>query len=661
MTPLLAGQAQDSRWQLTEDGGIRWDVKAGDAHHDQIEMSGKRVSLILDYGVTAKGTVELSRHVVFPALRTVPNDTHASLSYDFGADASPRIFINGRPALQMEKAREFYHRGLLRIQSSFDRSDVTLTRTIFPSTTLPVAVERYEFTNNGTRDVDVDVEETAKMVRTAADRGVTGRYLITSEVLNSGTHHLKPREHAGFALVFSARLESEPRIEVDPAREQLARTERVESFLAHLQLQTPDPVLNRAFAFAKIRTAESIYETKGGLMHGPGGGAYYAAIWANDQAEYADPFFPFLGDATANEAALNSFRLFARYMNPEFKPIPSSIIAEGTSFWNGAGDRGDMAMIAYGAGRFALAMGDRKTAEELWPLITWCLEYCKRKVTPDGVVASDSDELERRFPAGKANLCTSSLYYDALRSAAWLGRELKRPVAEIHDYEGRAEQIKAAINRYFGAKVQGFDTYRYYDGNTVLRAWIAIPLTMEIFERKAGTIEALFSPALWTADGLATQAGEKTFWDRATLYALRGVLAAGETTRAMEFLERYSTRRLLGEHVPYAVEAWPEGNQRHLAAESALYCRIYTEGLFGIRPTGLHAFHVTPRLPKDWDRMQLTGIAAFGHHFDLRVSRSGVGLHIEAIENGNVVLRQSMREDATLEIDLDQFVYRAAR
>jgi hypothetical protein len=28
-------------------------------------------------------------------------------------------------------------------------------------------------------------------------------------------------------------------------------------------------------------------------MHGPGGESYYAAIWANDQAEYASPFFPF--------------------------------------------------------------------------------------------------------------------------------------------------------------------------------------------------------------------------------------------------------------------------------------------------------------------------------------------------------------------------------
>ena len=55
-------------------------------------------------------------------------------------------------------------------------------------------------------------------------------------------------------------------------------------------------MLNKAFAFAKVRATESIFATKGGLMHGPGGGRYYAAIWANDQAEYANPFFGYLGE-----------------------------------------------------------------------------------------------------------------------------------------------------------------------------------------------------------------------------------------------------------------------------------------------------------------------------------------------------------------------------
>ena len=194
-------------------------------------------------------------------------------------------------------------------------------------------------------------------------------------------------EQASFALVFSAREAGATASPVSVDEEERARRGRVDSFLSKLQLDTPNAVLNAAFAFAKIRTTESIYETKGGLMYGPGGGAYYAAIWANDQAEYANPFFPFLGDATGNESAINSYRHFARYMNAEYQAIPSSIIARGTSFWNGAGDRGDMAMIAYGASRFALAYGDRATADELWELISWCLEYCRRKINSGGVVA----------------------------------------------------------------------------------------------------------------------------------------------------------------------------------------------------------------------------------------------------------------------------------
>jgi hypothetical protein len=389
------------------------------------------------------------------------------------------------------------------------------------------------------------------------------------------------------------------------------------------------------------------------LLHGPGGGQYYAAVWANDQAEYANPFFAFLGDPTATESAMASFRLFARFMNPEYKAIPSSITGEGDTFWHGAGDRGDAAMIAYGAARFALANGKRETAEELWPLIEWCLEFSRRKVTSDGVVASDSDELEGRFPAGKANLCTASLYYDALLSAAMLGKELGKPSEQLSAYDQQARSMRDAIERYFGANVEGFNTYRYYDGNAVLRAWICIPLTVGIYDRADDTVKALFSPRLWTADGLATEAGKPTFWDRSTLYALRGVFAAGATRQALDYLTYYSNRRLLGDHVPYPIEAWPENNQRHLSAESALYCRIYTEGFFGIRPTGFRAFTITPRLPDRWPAMKLSNVHAFGDTFDLSVTRADGGkLKIDLTRDGKPPVSKTMADNETATIDL---------
>jgi cellobiose phosphorylase len=101
------------------------------------------------------------------------------------------------------------------------------------------------------------------------------------------------------------------------------------------------------------------------------------------------------------------------------------------------------------------------------------------------------------------------------------------------------------------------------------------------------------------------------------------VLQAGATEQAMTFLRYYSRRRLLGEHVPYPVEAYPEGNQRHLSAESGLYCRIFTEGLFGIRPTGFRSFTLSPRLPDGWNAMALKHVKAFGRSFDITVTRKG--------------------------------------
>jgi len=380
--------------------------------------------------------------------------------------------------------------------------------------------------------------------------------------------------------------------------------------------------------------------------------SYYAAIWANDQAEYINPFFPYLGYDYGIESALNAYRHFARFMNPDYKPIPSSIIAEGTDIWNGAGDRGDAAMIAYGAARFALSQGNKKMAEELWPLIEWCLEFNNRKLNSQGVVSSDSDELEGRFPSGDANLCTSSLYYDALVSADYLGKSLGTDKKQLSVYRKQAAKLKTNIEKHFGANVMGFDTYRYYEGNDKLRAWICIPLTVNIFDRKQATIDALFSPELWTEDGLASQSGDKTFWDRSTLYALRGVFAAGDTKRGLEYLKYYSNRRLLGEHVPYPVEAYPEGNQRHLSAESGLYCRIFTEGLFGIRPVSFNSFTLTPQLPDGWNQMSLKNVHGFGKQFDIEVKREAAKIKLTVTLGGNIIFEKLTEPGTSLSIKL---------
>lgn len=639
--------AQD-RWNPEADGSISWNVKQGDAHTDNIEMSGRFISLIATYGVDDRGRLTISRQLVFPMLRTIPNDTHASTIYTFGSESVPVIRVNNR--ILSEQVKRFLLRGMLVVEST-SGNGVDIRRELFPSTDKPAAFERYTLTNNTQREITIDVENFEKHTLSHPQKSVYGVYEISARPAGSGIHTLGPGKSLVFGVVYSGRIVPEVPLEYDLDRELAQRQEFVDLMFAGISFRSPDPILNRMFDFAKIRAMESLFETRGGLVHSPGGASYYAAIWANDQAEYANPFFAYTGYPSAIEASMVSWKWFARYMNPDYKPIPSSIIAEGKDFWNGAGDRGDQAMIAYGASRFALALGDRKKADEIWPLIEWCLEYCRRKLTDAGVVASDSDELEGRFPAGKANLCTSSLYYDALISASSLGRELGKPSRLVAGYDRMAKELKKNIESYFGAEMEGFHTYRYYDGNDVLRSWICIPLTAGIFDRASGTIDALFSPMLWTDQGLLTQAGTKTFWDRSTLYGLRGVFAAGAIDRGLKFFSDYSRRRLLGDHVPYAVEAWPEGNQRHLSAESALYCRVVTEGIFGFRPTGLASFSITPQLPLAWDHMDLNNIIVSGSKkIDISVIRKGTGIKVDVKCDGKTIKSTEVKNGSRIDI-----------
>ncbi len=641
--------SQDSlRWSLVNDGSIKWEVKENDSHLDHIEMSGFYISSIVHYGVK-DGKLKQNVHLVFPMLRTIPNDTHASLAYNIDIANIPKIKIDGN--IIEENPNTFYLKGKLCYQSKTPEG-VEIKHQLFPSTDQPVFIDMIEIINTSPNAVEIEIPKINIFDTTDADKGVTGSYIIEVISDKSGVFKLDVDETLKYSLIFSGRELDNESFYVSSDYELEKREDLVNRTFSDLVFESPDEVLNRAFTFAKLRAVESIYLTKGGLMHGPGGGRYYAAIWANDQAEYANPFFPFLGNLAGNESAINSFRHFARYMNDDYKPIPSSIIAEGIDFWNGAGDRGDMAMIAYGATRFALAYGNEKTARELWPLIEWCLEYCKRKLNSEGVVSSDCDELEFRFPAGDANLNTSCLYFDALISAALLGKELGIEKSQLDEYIRQSKAIEKSIEKYFGTTIDGYETYRYYDGNDILRAWICTPLTVGIFDRSKGTIDALFSEKLWTKDGLASEAGSTTFWDRATLYGLRGVFAAEETKRAMEFFLYYSKRRLLGEHVPYAVEAFPEGNQRHLSAESALYCRVIIEGLFGIRPEGFSTFSFSPKLPDNWGSMALRNIKAFNHKFDIELKREKNKLLVKVFNGNEIFLNKEIENGEVVKIQL---------
>lgn len=633
-------------WHLNNQGGITWTFD-NRYHNDHIEMSGKRMSVVLRYGIQNGGFV-CNRGMVWPLLRTVPDDTHASLQRHI--EWSPIQAINVRQrSIDHSKVRSItLEDGIMTVVS--DMQGMLVKHEITPSTELPSLIEKISLKNISKGKIRLVIDDLHPTMLTNKAEGTYGSYLIEMQIKGAGKFILQPGDSVSFSSCLTAHLASQSAQDWDVDDELQKRKELVRGIQDNLILVTPNDTLNRMFAFAKTRTLESIFQTKGGPMHSPDGEAYYAGIWANDQAEYAFPFFPFTGYAYGNEAAVNDYLMFAHYINKEYKHIQASIICEGTDHWSVAGDRGDAAMIGYGAARYALASGKKETAQKLWSLVEWCLEYCKRQLNEQGVVKSKSDELEGRFPSGPANLCTSSLYYDALVSASYLAKELGLGKAKATSYLQQSIALRKAIDSYFHANLHGYDTYQYYEGNDKLRAWICMPLAVGITERAKGTIDALFSPRLWTENGLLTQEGDRTFWDRSTLYALRGALMAGETERTLNFLKSYSHTRLLGNHVPYAIEAWPEGSQRHLAAESSLYARIYTEGLFGIRPTGLKTFTVSPRLPKNWNEMELKNICICNSRFDLKVQRTGNKTKVSLIRNGKVLSSKVGTEQLSFKI-----------
>jgi hypothetical protein len=478
--------------------------------------------------------------------------------------------------------------------------------------------------------------------------GVYGLYQIETSAGAVSERTLNPGEQTETLLIFTASQAGKLETPIDGDAEYQARLRFLQEVERTLQLETPDPLLNQAFVFAKIRTSESLYLTKMGLVHSPGGGNYYGGIWNNDQIEYSAPFFPYLGYAPALEATENALRQFRADMKPDYSPIWSSHEMEGDLTCCGK-DRGDAAMYAYGALRYLLEKGDRKTAEEFWPAIAWCLEYCERKKTAEGVIASTTDEMEGRIPTGTANLATSCLAYDALRSATLLANDLGRG-ASATLYATRAGQLREAIEHYFGAEVEGLHTYRYFAGHEGFRHWICLPVLMGIEERKQDTLVALFEK-LWTPLGLRVQSNLDVWWDRGTLYALNGALRVGDRERGLKYLNEYTRSRLLGNHVPYPMEAWPENDQAHLAAESALYCRIFTEGLFGVQPAGLQAFQFKPLLASGWPKMSLRALHYGGKSFDLEVEQAGDLLQVTVLCQGQLLQKKQIRQGESLVVE----------
>lgn len=653
--------AQDQHWSIVNSNEILLNLSKTEnvPYSDNIEMSGLRVSGIVSYDIDKDRKLSVSREIFFPQLRTFiktndPEWKHyrAYLSDTYSDKILPSLIFNDK-IFEPGKVKNVRINGLLVIEHEAEKG-IVLTRTFYPSTDERLFVEEWKLTNVTKGEVSLIGQRTQSKKHI---KGVKGDYTVFTDSNIKDEIKLEAGDSYKFSIAISATMNDEAKVAIAGDEHLLKRKRFLNAMKNSLQLVTPDSTLNTLFEFSKIRGSESIFESKLGLVHSPGGGRYYVGFWANDQAEYINPFFPYLGYEQGNKAALNMYELYLNEINDNYDNIRYSFEMEGDAPISPL-DRGDAAMIAYGAAQYALSMGNKEVAKKLWPLIEWCLEYNKRQLNSEGVVASESDEMEGRIETGNANLSTSSLYYGALNLASDLAASLKKPSQQIATYKKEARRLKSAIEAYFGTTLKGLETYKYYKEHQNLRHWICLPLVVQINDRKEGTIDALFDE-LWTKNGVHVEKNEenpqisKIFWDRGTLYALRGTFLAGATDRSLKKLQEFSRQRLLGDRVPYVVEAYPEGNMAHLSAESGLYCRIFTEGLFGIVPTGLKSFEFAPTLPSDWNQMELNKVRAFNKSFDIKVSREGGKVRVKILDDqGRVKMNTVTRNGAKIQVRL---------
>ena len=658
--PLLAQAPNSStHWKLTERKSIVWypDSLSPQGYSDNIEMSGKKVAAILYYQVDEDQNLSLEKELIFPQLRTF-NKSNEPGWKKYRAYFKRTIGEDLRPVVRMDSLLWHPSRvdsieigGMIRFYYSPVKG-LQLTRLIYPSMEQRLLVEEWQISNVGAEPRQFSI---SKIDHRHTEPGYRGNYTFVVSGKGGSSIKLEPQESYVFPLYIGATLNEEKREAFRFREAKKSRLEFLEVCQEQLVLESPDSILNQLFYFSKIRAAESIYHSSMGLVHSPGGGNYYVGVWANDQIEYSGPFFPYFDYSTGQEAAYNAYQMFLRNIPTDGKSIAYAFEVDG-NFAMRHLDRGDAAMIAYGTSLYLLNSGDLEKAEQLWPLISWCLAYCHRQKNQFGAVRSESDEMEGRISTGEANLSTTTLYYGGLKFSIPIAQALGR-LTDATLYQQYLETTEQVIEDYFGANIEGLDTYRYFDGNTLLRHWICLPLTMGIQQRKEGTLKALFEK-LWTDNGILVQYDpaanqtDQVFWDRATLYTLRGALQAGENELAIEKLQQYSQKRLLGDHVPYAVEAYPENNMKHLSAESALYCRIFIEGMLGLEPLGFSRIRLRPSLAPRWDFMSLKKLLLFGRPLDIYISRKGNQLHllIES-EEGNV-FEQSIAPGQTVEVEL---------
>ena len=589
-----------SRWEITQ---VKRKIRSTDFenHSDDLELTGEKVSGLIKYSVK-EGILKIGKLLFYPEYRLQPDNTHASFKI---SDESPSVELP-----DSEKFISVEIDGTLTFETV--SGNLEITRKFYPSTELPIFYEDVIIKNKGKTSEKIKVNS-GRLKTTLTCQG----YVYTERLCDNAPLCVECGETVKVTFSYVTYYADAAIPEEEDALRK--RYDRVDELLRLCDLTTGNDVIDTMFAFSKIHVAENLFRTQNGLINSPGGFNFYWAIWCNDQCEYATPWFALSGDKKSMEAAKTALRWYKPFMTDELLPLPSSIISGGTDYWNGVGDRGDAEMYLFGNSKYFLETGETPSEEELFCL-DWCARYTVKMINENDFVVSDTDELENRLPSG-INLSTSCIAYGALKYYSSLLKRLNKD-KESERYLKYARVIEKGIEEYFGANIHGYDTYAYYRGCDVIRSWDCLPAYMKIFNRKDDSLKAV-SDLLWMGGSCLSVEKENIVWDRSAIFFMTALFRAGKEEEAFSKLVDFSETRLLGERVPYAVEAYPENDMRQISAESALYCRIITDGLLDI-DYDEKGFSITPHLPEEIKSVSLKNVYLNGSLKNITVNEGNV-------------------------------------
>ena len=277
-------------------GKIIWNVIKDKKlpHYDHIEFASDNAAGILSYGADKNGKLKLFLHAIYPQLRLNPNNTYGSFFANF--ETSYNLFSGENSDEEKLLRIEIDEFGITLISKT---KRLEITRSYVSSKRSFAVSEKISIKNIYGKDLELKVANLNGLKYSEKDKGYQGkvyRYgckiILNNKERTAFTTPLAEKATKTFYAVYFA---EEKRKTYDPETDFLDRENYVNTMKECLSIITPDDTVNKLCEMAKVRACESIFKTKNGYMHAPGGGHYYAAVFTNDQGEYIMPYFGYCG------------------------------------------------------------------------------------------------------------------------------------------------------------------------------------------------------------------------------------------------------------------------------------------------------------------------------------------------------------------------------